>query len=127
MQVLHWTRPGAVWAIDFAEPPLPIEGSYSRLLAVRDLASGYQPSLSGNSGGLNGENLSKATRWSNGNCGAPRASSATTSLLLLFCSARKTRALFDHSDGPWFVALTVWLPLPLVYRECPAGTVPAHA
>jgi hypothetical protein len=40
--VLHWTRPGAVWAIDFAEPPRPIEGYYSRLLAVRDLASGYQ-------------------------------------------------------------------------------------
>jgi transposase len=39
---LHWTRPGAVWALDFAEPPQPIEGSYARLLAVRDLASGYQ-------------------------------------------------------------------------------------
>jgi transposase InsO family protein len=42
LRVLHWTRPGAVWAIDFAEPPLPIEGCYPRLLAVRDLASGYQ-------------------------------------------------------------------------------------
>jgi transposase InsO family protein len=40
--VLHWTRAGAVWAIDFAEPPLPIEGSYDRLLAVRDLSSGCQ-------------------------------------------------------------------------------------
>jgi hypothetical protein len=39
---LHWTRPGTVWAIDFAEPPQPIEGRYRRLLAVRDLASGYQ-------------------------------------------------------------------------------------
>jgi transposase InsO family protein len=39
---LHWTRPGSVWAIDFAEPPQPIEGRYARLLAVRDLASGYQ-------------------------------------------------------------------------------------
>ncbi len=39
---LHWTRPGTVWAIDFSEPPAPVEGSYARLLAVRDLASGYQ-------------------------------------------------------------------------------------
>jgi hypothetical protein len=31
-----------VWAIDFAEPPQPIDGSYTRLLAVRDLGSGYQ-------------------------------------------------------------------------------------
>jgi transposase InsO family protein len=41
-RVLHWSRPGAVWAVDFSEPPLPIEGRYPRLLAVRDLASGYQ-------------------------------------------------------------------------------------
>jgi transposase InsO family protein len=41
-RILDWTRPGAVWAIDFAEPPQPIEGCYPRLLAVRDLASGYQ-------------------------------------------------------------------------------------
>jgi transposase InsO family protein len=39
---LLWTRPGRVWAMDFAVPPQPIEGSYCRLLAVRDLASGYQ-------------------------------------------------------------------------------------
>lgn len=39
---LSWTRPGTVWAIDFAQPPMPIEGCYLRLLAVRDLASGYQ-------------------------------------------------------------------------------------
>jgi transposase InsO family protein len=38
---LHWTRPGAVWAADFSEPPQPVEG-YPRLLAVRDLASGWQ-------------------------------------------------------------------------------------
>jgi hypothetical protein len=42
LRVLHWTRPGAVWAVDFAEPPRPIEGCYGRLLAVRDLASGCQ-------------------------------------------------------------------------------------
>jgi transposase InsO family protein len=40
--VLRWTRPGTVWAVDFAEPPLPVEGRYGRLLAVRDLASGCQ-------------------------------------------------------------------------------------
>src|SRR3954452_25084008 len=34
-------RPGAVWAADFSEPPQPVEG-YPRLLAVRDLASGWQ-------------------------------------------------------------------------------------
>jgi transposase InsO family protein len=39
---LHWTRPGAVWAIDFAEPPAPIDGIHTALLAVRDLASGRQ-------------------------------------------------------------------------------------
>lgn len=38
--VLTWTRAGAVWAMDFAEPPLPVEGAYPRLLAVRDLGSG---------------------------------------------------------------------------------------
>jgi transposase InsO family protein len=40
--VLHWHRPGAVWAIDHADPPRPIEGYWKHLLAVRDLASGYQ-------------------------------------------------------------------------------------
>ncbi len=42
VHALHWSRPGAVWAIDFAQPPLPIEGRYPYLLAVRDLASGQQ-------------------------------------------------------------------------------------
>jgi transposase InsO family protein len=40
--VLHWTEPGRVWAMDFCEPPEPIEGGYPYLLAVRDLASGQQ-------------------------------------------------------------------------------------
>jgi len=40
--VLHWQKPGSVWAIDFAEPPLAVDGCYDRLLAVRDLASGMQ-------------------------------------------------------------------------------------
>jgi transposase InsO family protein len=42
LHVLHWQSPGSVWGIDFAEPPLPIDGCYAYLLAVRDLASGVQ-------------------------------------------------------------------------------------
>jgi transposase InsO family protein len=42
LRVLHWTTPGRVWAIDFAEAPAPIEGRFPHLLAVRDLASGMQ-------------------------------------------------------------------------------------
>jgi transposase InsO family protein len=40
VHTLRWTRAGAVWAIDFTKPPAPIEGLYTRLLVVRDLASG---------------------------------------------------------------------------------------
>ena len=48
--VLHWPHAGPVWSMDFAEPSLlgaawslpPIDGCYPYLLAVRDLASGYQ-------------------------------------------------------------------------------------
>ena len=39
---LRWTRPGAVWAIDFLQPPRPIDGLYPYLFCVRDLASGKQ-------------------------------------------------------------------------------------
>lgn len=42
LHVLHWQRPGSVWAMDFAEAPTPIDGLYPYLLAVRDLASGKQ-------------------------------------------------------------------------------------
>jgi transposase InsO family protein len=42
LQVLHWTRPGAVWAIDFHGPRPLIDGLYPNLLAVRDLSSGQQ-------------------------------------------------------------------------------------
>jgi hypothetical protein len=49
LHVLHWQVPGRVWAIDFAEPSRlgdkvvlpPIDGHYPVLVAVRDLASGY--------------------------------------------------------------------------------------
>jgi transposase InsO family protein len=42
MHVLEWTRPGSVWAVDFAEAPSAIDGTWPYLLAVRDLASGQQ-------------------------------------------------------------------------------------
>jgi transposase InsO family protein len=41
-RVLHWQAPGRVWAMDFTQPPAPIDGTYPYLLAVRDLASGQQ-------------------------------------------------------------------------------------
>jgi transposase InsO family protein len=40
LRVLTWPVPGRVWAIDFAEPPAPVDGRFDYLLAVRDLASG---------------------------------------------------------------------------------------
>lgn len=42
LHVLHWQRPGTVWAMDFAETPSWIDDQYPYLLAVRDLASGRQ-------------------------------------------------------------------------------------
>jgi transposase InsO family protein len=42
LYLLHWRRAGAVWAMDFSEPPAPIDGQFKRLLLVRDLASGCQ-------------------------------------------------------------------------------------
>jgi hypothetical protein len=42
LHVLHWQRPGSVWAADYARPPLPLEEGFTDLLAVRDLASGLQ-------------------------------------------------------------------------------------
>lgn len=35
-----WTRLGAVWAIDYTEPPVPIDSEFRYLLCVRELASG---------------------------------------------------------------------------------------
>ena len=40
LRVLHWHQPGAVWAMDHADPPRPIDGRWPHILAVRDLASG---------------------------------------------------------------------------------------
>jgi transposase InsO family protein len=37
---LRWTWVGAVWAMDFVQPPAPVDGCFPYVLAVRDLASG---------------------------------------------------------------------------------------
>ena len=42
IHVLHWTKPGAVWAIDFHGPRPGIDGLFPYTLAVRDLASSRQ-------------------------------------------------------------------------------------
>jgi transposase InsO family protein len=42
LRVLSWPVVGSVWAIDFTGPRPAVEGRYPYLLAVRDLASGYQ-------------------------------------------------------------------------------------
>ena len=42
LHVLHWQTPGTVWAMDYAEPPLPLEEGFTDVLAVRDLASSMQ-------------------------------------------------------------------------------------
>ena len=39
---LEWRRPGTVWAADFKERREPLEGRYSWILAVKDLASRCQ-------------------------------------------------------------------------------------
>jgi transposase-like protein len=37
---LTWRNDGAVWAMDFTEPPAPVDGEYPQILVVRDLGSG---------------------------------------------------------------------------------------
>lgn len=39
---LEWKQAGAVWAIDYTEPPEPIDGRYAAAVSVRDLASGFE-------------------------------------------------------------------------------------
>jgi hypothetical protein len=39
---LRWQQAGAVWAIDYAEPPAPVDGRHKAVVSVRDLASGLQ-------------------------------------------------------------------------------------
>ena len=40
VHVLRWRRAGFVWAMDFTQPPVPVDGTYPKVLAVRDLSSG---------------------------------------------------------------------------------------
>jgi len=40
--VLHWQQPGTVWAMDYTDPPAPVDGKYRDILVVRDLASGTE-------------------------------------------------------------------------------------
>jgi transposase len=42
VHVLNWTQAGIIWAMDFSDPPAAIDGVYTKLLCIRDLASGYQ-------------------------------------------------------------------------------------
>ena len=42
LHVLRWHKPGTVWAIDFFDAPLPIDGLYPYVFVIRDLASGNQ-------------------------------------------------------------------------------------
>jgi transposase InsO family protein len=42
IHVLRWLKPGTVWAMDYADPPLPIDSTYRQVLVVRDLATGRQ-------------------------------------------------------------------------------------
>lgn len=55
VHALRWTRPGAVWAMDFSQPDQPLAGPFTQVLLVRDLASNkdllWQP-------------LRRATGWS---------------------------------------------------------------
>jgi transposase InsO family protein len=39
---LTWKRPGAVWAMDHAVPPEPVDGVCPAAFALRDLSSGFQ-------------------------------------------------------------------------------------
>ena len=42
LRILHWPEPGRVWAIDFTQAPALIDGQFTDLLAIRDLATGMQ-------------------------------------------------------------------------------------
>lgn len=39
LQVVRWTGAGRIWAADFSDAPVPIDGEYPCVLHVRDLAS----------------------------------------------------------------------------------------
>jgi transposase InsO family protein len=39
IRAMHFLKPGRIWAMDFTEPDLPMEGPFTQILTVRDLAS----------------------------------------------------------------------------------------
>jgi transposase InsO family protein len=41
VRTLHWHRAGSVWAMDYTQAPVAIEGCYPHVLTVRDLSSHY--------------------------------------------------------------------------------------
>jgi transposase InsO family protein len=41
IEALTWHQPGSVWAVDFSDAGLDIEGTFPYLLLVRDLSTGY--------------------------------------------------------------------------------------
>jgi transposase InsO family protein len=41
IRVLHWTRPGTVWAMDYTKPPGPVEAVFEQILVAQDLASSH--------------------------------------------------------------------------------------
>jgi len=45
VSALRWVSPGSVWAMDFTTPPLPVDGIFGKILAVRDLPSSRQLEL----------------------------------------------------------------------------------
>jgi hypothetical protein len=42
LHLLRWHKVGSVWAMDFCQPPHPVDGKYPYVFLVRDLASGNQ-------------------------------------------------------------------------------------
>jgi hypothetical protein len=42
LHLLRWHIPGAIWAMDFTQPPQPVDDLYPYVFLVRDLASGMQ-------------------------------------------------------------------------------------
>jgi len=42
IEELLWEQPGTVWAMDYTQPPSPVDGVFRDIFAVRDLASGIQ-------------------------------------------------------------------------------------
>jgi len=39
LHTLRWTRAGTAWAMDYADPPSPVDGIYRHILLVRDIGS----------------------------------------------------------------------------------------